>query len=54
MVFHSRIRLADCGPFKSRFSADFMSALPPEAAVGLDLLKRSAKYPKRTSETFSE
>ncbi len=49
MVVHSRIRLADCGPFKSRFSADFMSASRPKPDIQLELLERSAVDPKRTS-----
>ncbi len=48
MVFHSRILLADCGPFKSRFSADFMSASRPKPDIQLELLERSAVDPKGT------
>ncbi len=50
MVVHSRIRLADCGPFKSRFSADFMSASRPKPDIQLELLERSAVDPKRNSQ----
>jgi len=47
MVVHSRIRLVDCGPFKSRFSADFMSASRPKPDIQLELLERSAADPDR-------
>ncbi len=48
MVVHSRIRLADCGPFKSRFSADFMSASRPKPDIQLELLESSAVDPFRS------
>jgi len=43
--------VADSGPSKSRFLADLMAALPPEADIKLILVKRSANDPKRTPMT---